>query len=81
MVVKGAEGGGKRVIPSCPVEPEVADGYMGGNTWSDFENLREVVARDTSWSRQVKPQRLASSPKEGAEQRRYKSHCMSPVAF
>ena len=45
MAVKVAEVGGRRIILSCRVEPEAADGQLGGNIWYGFENPRVALAR------------------------------------
>lgn len=47
VAVKVAEGQGRWVSLSCHVESKVAGEDLGGNIWYDFENLKEVVARDT----------------------------------
>lgn len=43
VAVKEAEAGERRGTLRCRVGPEVANGHLGGNIWSDFENLGPVL--------------------------------------
>lgn len=74
MAVTEAGAGERRVTLRCRVGPEVANGLLGGNIGSDFENLGLVWVTGPCHGAGGKATESARSPKKGELEQRNTDH-------